>query len=107
MKLNRRRLRKIINETRQDHILGIRNKLINLKKERDRLLAIEKEFADSAKRVQDMFPDDPYAGYDDMDMAWPTMQLRFAVDDKINFLTAQLEALGDDGGGPVIDLPRG
>ena len=106
-KLNRHQIRNLINETRQDHIQGIKNKLINLRKEQARLLAVEAEYSKDAREMEAMFPDDPYAGLDSMDAAWPTQQQLFAVDDKIHFLETQLKALETSTGGPVINLPRG
>ena len=105
--LIREELRKFsLEETRDDHIDGIRAKIERLEAEKERQEGSLNKARDTAAQMQDFYSDDPYAGRDEMDNAWGTMQTVSGIEDKLENLYAQLKSFEEAEGGYVGELPR-
>ena len=108
MKLNRKSLRKMIlaeiknlQETREDHIQGIRNKIAALEAE----LGREQDFYGKQKSSHPMYSGeyvDDYSYYDDIlsDMGSSDNRTE-ELEKKINLLKRQLAAFEQAGGGDI------
>ena len=110
MKLNRKSLRKMIlteirnlQETREDHIQGIRNKIAALEVE----LAREKNFYDKQKSSHPIYGGygsyvDDFGRFDDVLHDMGSSDIRTAeLEKKIDLLKRQLAAFGHAGGGDI------
>jgi len=93
MKITRRQLRNIIlKETRADHIAGIKNKIASLEAELIRQEDALEDYRFQSNQMMMHDPDDPYAGRDEMDQAYPVQNNIMNIKRKISFLKSQLAA---------------
>ena len=109
MKITKRQLRQIIiSETRDIHIQGIRNKLANLEAALSQQKLGLSRLETQAEELEAESPHDPYAGMDLRSYYGdPIRNQIWRIEEKIDLLTQQLEALEGAEGGAVADLPRG
>tara|TARA_B100001093_G_scaffold519935_1_gene611540 strand:+ start:4568 stop:5245 length:678 start_codon:yes stop_codon:yes gene_type:complete len=107
MKISRRRIRQLIRESREEHIQGIRSKLVRLNDELENRQEALDDLNYQSQSMMDFYSDDPYAGRDEMMAGDPIRDQIYDIENKITLLQNQLDALEAANGGPVGQLPRG
>ena len=107
MRLTRRQLRRmILRETREMHVLGIKNKIARLEAELERQRAALARVGADADEAQ-MMTGDPYDAMEiETRYGDPIRGQIYNIEDKRDFLQSQADAFDDAGDDLSVDLPR-